>query len=175
MRFFERKVQIKSICIASIVAAGMLPFGLFAADPKIDVDVVSGAGGYKLVFRNSECPSEPGHMGCVEVAKGSKNWIMWELSNQAARDGWQLASLEMNLAGLADPALRDCAASDFDLDPSNGRANGFQVQGNGRSAKNWDENGCDVAYQVAYLLYAENPGMNQRANSDPVIKNGGKQ
>lgn len=169
------KVRIRAFCIALLPVIGLAPLTLFAADPKIDVDVVSGIDGYKLVFGNSECSSDPGQMGCVEVARGSKNWIMWELSQEAVQAGWKLAGLQMMLDGIGDPAIRKCAIEDFRLDPSTGAAMAFQVQGNGRSAKNWDENDCDMAYEVAYLLSAENPDLGERADSDPVIKNGGKQ
>ena len=156
------------VTFLAILAA---PSSVFAADPKIDLDVVSSGGGAKLQFLNSACPSDPGYAGCVDVAKGSKNWIGWELSQEAWQDGWVITGLQLM---LEDPALTDCIVRDFNVDRNTGDANDFRVQGNGKFGRNWDENSCDFAYEVAYLVFARNNNTGEEANSDPVIRNGGR-
>jgi len=151
------------------VFALSLPLSSFADDPKIDLYVDGG----KLRFMNSACPSEPGNLGCVEVARGSKNWIMWELDNSAVQAGWRLTTLQLNW-DRGNQALTDCVVADFNVDPGLGTAIDFQVRGNGSWARNWDDNGCEFAYTIAYLVSAENPTTGERANSDPIIKNGGR-
>ena len=166
MNLNKKTIRIGYWCLAVAFAATVPGTALFAADPKIDL----GVSGNKLVFLNSACPSDPGLKGCVEVARGSKNWIMWELSNDAVSAGWVLTGLQMR---MDDPNLTDCIVRDFNVDPGSGWANNFQVQGNGRFGKNWDENSCHTAYEVGYLVYARNTQTGAEANSDPVIRNGG--
>ncbi len=145
----------------------LMPTAAFAADPKIDLYVDGG----KLRFGNSECPSEPGLMGCVEVGAGSKNWIQWELAQNDWQDGWQLSGLQLSWDGSVPV---DCVVRDFNVDPGSGWANDFQVQGNGKWARNWDENDCEQSYVVNYRVYARNQNTGEEANSDPIIKNGGR-
>ncbi len=161
----------KYAATAALVGALAVPSSLFAADPKIDLDVVSSGGGAKLRFLNSACPSDPAYAGCVDVAKGSKNWIGWELSNEAWQDGWVITGLQLM---MDDPRLTDCIVRDFNVDPNTGYANDFRVQGNGKFGRNWDENSCDFAYEVAYLVFARNNNTGEEANSDPIIRNGGR-
>ena len=133
----------KTRCIKMVMMAmGAIflgPATALAADPKIDLDIISTGGGSKLQFTSSACPSDPGFMGCVNVAKGSKNWINWELSNEASRDGWVLTRLQLN---LDDPELTDCIVRDFNVDPNTGVANDFRVQGNGKYGRNWVPGVC---------------------------------
>jgi hypothetical protein len=158
------------IGLGALFGVLIAPSTLWAADPKIDLAVQ----GNKLTFLNSECPSDPGYNGCVEVARGSKNWIMWELDHDAVRAGWVLTGLQLKLHQIADPAIRQCVLEDFNVDPGSGFANDFQVQGNGRFGQNWDNNDCPMEYEVAYLVYARNEQTGEEANSDPIIKNGGR-
>ena len=171
MSHYKKTIRIKAAVFAIVLAALLAPASLFAADPKIDLEVISTGEGPKLQFQNSACASDPGYAGCVEVAKGSKNWIDWELSNEAWRDGWVLTSLQLM---LDDPELTNCIVGDFNVDPNSGIANDFRVQGNGKYGRNWDENDCDRAYEVAYLVFARNNNTGEEASSDPVIRNGGR-
>lgn len=159
------------MAMIAMVTIFLAPASLLAADPKIDLEIVSTGGGSKLQFTNSECPSDPGFAGCVNVAKGSKNWIKWELSQDAWQDGWMLTGLQLI---LEDPALTDCIVRDFNVDPNTGQANNFRVQGNGQYGKNWDANDCEIAYEVGYLVFARNKHTGEEANSDPIIRNGGR-
>lgn len=161
-------IRVAMIIMASIFLA---PASALAADPKIDLDVISTGGGSKLQFTSSACPSDPGFAGCVNVAKGSKNWITWELSDDAWRDGWVLTGLQLI---LDDPELTDCIVRDFNVDSGTGQANDFHVQGNGKYGRNWDANDCETAYEVGYLVFARNTNTGEEANSDPVIRNGGR-
>ena len=158
------------ISFLAILAA---PSTVSAADPKIDLDVVSSGGGAKLQFLNSACPSDPGYAGCVDVAKGSKNWINWELSSAATQAGWVLSAVRLDLNSLPSN-IRECAVHDFNLNPNTGYANDFRVQGNGKTGKLRDENDCETAYEINYLIFAENRETGEQANSDPVIRNGGR-
>lgn len=160
----------KTVGIAALLSTLLLSPGLWAADPKIDLAVRDG----KLVFLNSECPSNPGLNGCVEVARGSKNWIMWELDSDAVRAGWVLTGLQLNVQDIGDPSIRQCAVDDFNVDPGSGWARNFKVQGNGKFGQNWDENSCEQEYEVGYLVHARNRETGEEANSDPIIKNGGR-
>jgi len=173
MSHFTTHDRIRKILHAGILAALISPGVLFAADPKIDIDVVQGGGGYKLDFLNSECPDSPGYKGCIKVGTGSKNWIMWELTKKATRAGWVFSALQMDIDSLPSN-IRNCAIQDFNLDPGTGYANDFRVQGNGKFAKNWNENGCNTAYEVNYLIFAENRETGEQADSDPIIRNGGR-
>lgn len=157
--------------VLAMTAIFLTPAALLADDPKIDLDIVSTPGGAKLEFTSSACPSDPGYAGCVDVAKGSKNWIKWELSQDAWQDGWMLTGLQLI---LEDPELTDCIVRDFNVDPNTGRANNFRVQGNGQFGQNWDANDCEFAYEVGYLVFARNKHSGEEANSDPIIRNGGR-
>ena len=159
----------RCVAILGTVLALSLPLSSFAADPKIDLYVE----GNKLRFKNSECPSQPNTLGCVEVGRGSKNWIQWELDNDAVRDGWVLTTLQLDW-DRGNQALTDCVVADFNVDPYLGHAIDFQVRGNGSWARNWDDNNCEFPYTVAYLISAEVPGTDRKATSDPLIKNGGR-
>ena len=154
--------------LAAILALS-LPLSSLADDKKIDLYVEGG----KLRFANSECPSEPSNLGCVEVGRGSKNWIAWELDNAAVQAGWALTTLQLDW-DRGNQALTDCVVADFNVDPYLGHAIDFQVRGNGSWARNWDDNNCGFAYTVAYLVSAENTMTGEKANSDPIIKNGGR-
>ncbi len=167
----NKNFHVRTAVITLLLVALATPASLFAADPKIDMDVVSSGGGAKLRFLNSACPSDPAYAGCVDVAKGSKNWIGWELSQEAWQEGWVITGLQLI---LDDPELTDCIVRDFKVDPNTGYANDFRVQGNGKFGRNWDENSCDFAYEVAYLVFARNNNTGEEANSDPVIRNGGR-
>ena len=166
-----RTTQKKTATLGILLAVLLAPTALLAADPKIDLEVISSGGGSKLQFQNSACPSDPGLAGCVEVAKGSKNWINWELSQQAWQDGWVITRLQLK---LDDPELTECIVSDFNVDPNSGIANDFRVQGNGKFGRNWDNNNCPHEYEVAYLVFARNNNTGEEASSDPIIKNGGR-
>lgn len=167
MNRVRRKVRISIIFSAAALISVFLPGTLFAADPKVDLEIYSNGGGYKLGFLNSQCPGEPNHMGCVNVAQGSKNWIQWELN----AEGWDLTALQII---WDDDSLTDCVVRDFNVDPNTGYAKDFQVRGNGKFGRNWDENDCDRPYVVSYRIYARNRITGDEANSDPRIKNGGK-
>ena len=155
--------------VLGFVLALSLPLSSFADDKKIDLYIE----GSKLRFANSECPSEPGNLGCVEVARGSKNWIMWELDNASVGKGWKLTTLQLDW-DRGNQALTDCVVADFNVDPYLGHAIDFQVRGNGSWARNWDDNNCEFSYTVAYLVSAENPMTGEQATTDPIIKNGGR-
>lgn len=165
----RRVIPNRCAALAAVVLALSLPLSSFAADPKIDLVYKDG----KLRFTNSACPSEPSNLGCVEVGRGSKNWIMWELDNDSVRDGWQLTTLQLDW-DRGNQALTDCVVADFNVDPYLGNAINFEVRGNGSWARNWDDNDCEFAYTVAYLVSAENTMTGEKANSDPIIKNGGR-
>lgn len=170
MSLFKAKAGISKICAVALLCVLYTPSSLWAADKKIDLF----ADGDKLKFKNSECPASPNLKGCVKVGKGSKNWIKWELDKNSARAGWVLTRLELKLDQIADPAIRQCVIDDLNVDPATGFALDFRVQGNGKWAKNWDNNDCQVAYEVAYVIYARNTVTGKDADSDPIIKNGGR-
>lgn len=171
MILLGNKALIKTICKVAVLGSVLFSGASFAADPKIDLKLVDTGDGYKLEFLNSECPGDPAYLGCVNVAKGSKNWIQWELDKKAWKDGWVFVDLRLN---WSDPQLTDCIANDFDVNPNTGYARDFRVQGNGKFAKLRDENGCDFAYEVNYLISARNKHTGDTANSDPIIRNGGR-
>lgn len=157
---------------AAVLGAALalsLPVSSFAADKKIDLYV----DGDKLRFSNSECPSEPDNLGCIDVERGSKNWITWELDNDAVRAGWVLTTLQLDW-DRGNQALTDCVVADFNVDPYLGHAIDFQVRGNGSWGRNWDDNNCEFSYTVAYLISAEIPGTDRKATTDPIIRNGGR-
>lgn len=170
MSHFKARAGIQKFCAAALLCALYLPSSLWAADKKIDLAV----NGNKLDFLNSECPANPGFNGCVEVGRGSKNWIVWELDDAAVSAGWVLTGLQLNLQEIANPAIRQCAIDDLNVDPGTGFATDFRVQGNGKFGKVWDNNDCAVEYEVAYLVFARNERTGEEANSDPIIKNGGR-
>lgn len=171
MNIFSNKVRIKTICIAAVLATGLISEASMAADPKIDLQVVQTSNGYKLKFKNSECPNDPAYLGCVDVAKGSKNWIQWELDDKAWQDGWVLEDFRLS---WSDQRLTNCIVHDFDVNPNTGYARDFRIQGNGKFGKLRDENGCEFAYEVNYLISARNKHSEDMANSDPIIRNGGR-
>jgi len=171
MNIFDNQVRIKIICIAAVLATGLISEASMAADPKIDLQVVQTSNGYKLEFMNSECPGDPAYLGCVNVAKGSKNWIQWELDDTASQDGWVLEDLRLS---WSDQRLTNCIVSDFDVNPNTGYARDFRVQGNGKYGKLRDENDCEFAYEVNYLISARNKHSGDTADSDPIIRNGGR-
>lgn len=171
MKYSGKKVLTGMICRAAILSAMLMPFTAFAADPKIDLEIYQGDNGSKLAFVNSECPADPSYKGCINVAKGSKNWLQWELDKDDWKDGWDLVDLQIT---WNDPSIGACAIKDFDLNPSTGYANDFRVQGHGKFAKLRDENDCDFAYEVNYRIYARNRNTGEEANSDPIIRNGGR-
>ena len=143
------------------------PFGAQANDKKIDVTVVTGTAGSKIVFQNSECPGDPGNKGCIKTKKGVKNSLKWVLDSAATDEGWVLSKLRLIIEDLPED-IRACAIDDFDLDPSDGTANSF------KDGKVKNENDCEKAYEVAYELHAMIPGTNKTADSDPIIRNDGR-
>ena len=157
--------------LAVLLAVLSLPGSLWAADPKIDLYVEGSEGNYKLRFLNSECPGEPNRLGCIKVAKGSKNWLQWEMDKDDWKDGWDFHALKLS---WDDPSLTNCIVADFNVDPNTGYANDFQVRGNGKFGRNRDENDCERPYEVNYRIYARNRETGEEANSDPIIKNGGR-
>lgn len=171
MFIFRKKVRLKTACLAAVIAAGMISEAAMAADPKIDLRVIETSDGYKLEFLNSECPGDPAFMGCVDVARGSKNWIQWELDDSAWQDGWILEDLRLS---WSDQRLTNCIVHDFDVNPNTGYARDFRVQGNGKFGKLRDENDCEFAYEVNYLISARKKHTGDTANSDPIIRNGGR-
>lgn len=171
MFMFRKKVRFKTVCLAAVIATGMISEASMAADPKIDLRVIETSNGYKLEFMNSECPGDPAYMGCVDVAQGSKNWIQWELDEADWQDGWVLEDLQLS---WNDPQLTNCVVNDFDVNPNTGYARDFRVQGNGKFGKLRDENDCEFAYQVNYLISARKKHTGDTANSDPIIRNGGR-
>lgn len=171
MIYLKDRFLIKTICRVAVVAAVVLPTTVFAADPKIDLRIVETGGSYKLEFMNSECPSDPAYLGCVDVAKGSKNWIQWELEDTAWQDGWVLEDFKLS---WTDQQLTNCIVNDFDINPNTGYARDFRIQGNGKFGKLRDENDCEFAYEVNYLISARNKNTGDTANSDPIIRNGGR-
>ena len=171
MKHLRKNILIRTICRTAILAAMLMPLTVFAADPKIDLKIYESDGGYKLAFVNSECPSDPTFNGCINVAQGSKNWLQWEIDIDDWQDGWDLTALQIS---WSDPQVATCAVKDFNLDPQTGDANDFRIQGSGKFAKNWDENDCAFAYEVNYRIYARNRNTGEEANSDPVIRNGGR-
>lgn len=170
----RKHVRISAICFIAIMISMVLPATLFAADPKIDVEVVETDDGYKLKFLNSECPGEPGKLGCVNVAKSSKNWIVWELDADSQDKGWVLSGLQFSDNGnWGGPLSNPCIATDFDADPHTGWALDFERHSNDHWARVRDENDCLNPYSVNYRLHAVN-GQGDKADSDPVIRNGGR-
>ena len=157
----------RTIQLAALSALLLAPLGAQAEDKKIDVTVVSGTAGYKIVFQNSECPGEPGNKGCIKTKKGVKNWLKWDLDSAAKGEGWELSKLRLKIEDLP-LEIRACAISDFDLDPSDGTAKSF------KDGKVKNENDCGQAYEVAYDLHAHVPGTNKTADSDPIIRNEGR-
>lgn len=165
-------VRIGTICFIAVFISMILPSTVFAADPKIDVQVVETGDGYKLRFLNSECGS--GELGCVDVAKGSKNWIFWELNAVSQDNGWVLTGLQFSDNGnWGGPLSNPCIATDFDADPHTGWALDFERHSNDHWARVRDENDCLNPYSVNYRLHAVN-GQGDKADSDPVIRNGGR-
>lgn len=154
------------LCFVVLPAIALAPGSVFA-DKKIDVTVVAGTAGDKIVFQNSECPAEPGNKGCIKTGKGVKNFLKWELDRNSMDEGWVLSGLRLKIDQLPQDT-RACAIHDFNLDPGTGDAMSF----NNGKVKN--DNDCHTGYEVAYELYAEIPGTNRSADSDPVIRNEGK-
>jgi len=154
---------------AVFLAALLLSSPLFAANPKIDLTVGEVDGQPKLLFTSSACPS--GTVGEVCVGKGSKVFIMWELDKESNDKGWDLSGLSLS---WSDDVPVDCVVADFNVDPQTGEALGFQVQPNGRDARNRDDNGCDEPYEVNYTISATHRTMDVTIDSDPIIRNGGR-
>lgn len=164
--------QFRKVLFATSLVIFMSPASLFAADPKIDLKIVDNGGKFKIVFENSECPSDPALLGCINVAKGSKNWLQWEVKQGDWQNGWDLSDLQLI---WDDPGLTNCIVNDFDVNPQTGYANDFRVEGNGKQGKVRDENDCEFAYEVNYRIYARNRDTGKMADSDPVIRNGGRE
>jgi len=167
----HRKVSPGVIVARAVVflATFFISSPLLAANPKIDLKVGEVDGQPKLLFTSTACPS--GKLGEICVAKGSKVFIMWELDKDSNDKGWDLSGLRLS---WADDVPVDCVVADFNVDPQTGEALDFQVQPNGRDARNRDENDCAEPYEVNYTISATHRDRDVTIDSDPVIRNGGR-
>lgn len=164
----RKAIRFVSNTCAAIAATLVFSTPLLAADPKIDLYVGEVNGQQKLLFGSTGCPN--GKPGEICVAKGSKVWIMWELDKASNDAGWELSGLRLS---WDDPLLTPCIVDDFNVDPQSGVALDFEVKPGGKEARNRDENDCTKAYEANYTISATHPTMGP-INSDPVIRNGGR-
>ena len=165
----RKAIRFVSATCAAVAATLVFSTPLLAADPKIDLYVSEVNGQQKLQFKGTGCPN--GKPGEVCVAKGSKVWIMWELDKDDNDDGWELSGLRLS---WDDARLTNCIVADFNVDPQTGEALNFEVKPGGKEARNRDENDCDQAYEVNYTISATHRVMDVTIDSDPVIRNGGR-
>jgi hypothetical protein len=148
-----------------------------AQDKHIDVAVQERAGGFKLVFLNSECPDRPSEKGCIEAAHGSSPNISWELDD-ASNATWQLNRLQFSPDGVhwGDPGhpLADCTVKDFNLTPAeqvSGHASIARSIANGKRLMIKDDNTTQC--RTHYRLFAVPAGGGTEIDSDPIIDNRG--
>jgi hypothetical protein len=167
----HRKLSLGAVVpsVVFFLATLFISSPLLAANPKIDLTVGEVEGQPKLLFTSTACPS--GKLGEICVAKGSKVFIMWELDKDSNDKGWDLSGLRLS---WSDDVPVDCVVEDFNVDPQTGEALDFQVQPNGRDARNRDDNNCAEPYVVNYTISATHRDRDMTIDSDPVIRNGGR-
>ena len=171
----SRNVKIHDVPLLALLASALslAPGPLLAQNPHIDVTVRSSGGVAEIVFLNSACPS--GQRGCVQMPRGERNWISWEIDQAAAQAGWTFDSLYFGTADKQTGDLKDCTMDAFGLSGAD-RASGFastaEVFGNGKRLRIWNEN--DRECITHYTLQAVNEDTGQTAESDPIIDNRGR-
>lgn len=162
--------------MAALLVAGGLslaPALALAENPHIDVAVTSSGGVAEIVFLTSACPN--GRRGCVQMPRGERNWISWELDNDSAQAGWTFESLYFGTADKQTGNLKNCTVTAFGLseaDRSSGHASTAEIFANGKRLRIWDENDSECI--THYTLRAVNKSTGQTAESDPVIDNRGR-
>lgn len=178
---FEGNRNVRFATILVLISAGLLTLSAqaLAQNPHIDLTVVESAGVAKMQFQNSACPQHPNDKGCVSVDRGNRSWISWEIDQASWQNGWRITELHFSPDGThwgeSGYPLMDCTVFDFGLtetDRMTGVASSAQSDGNGKRMKIWDENNnrCETWYR----LFAENIDTGETADSDPVIRNGGR-
>lgn len=161
------------LCALAFTAALLAPGLALAQNPHIDVAISESAGVATLEFQNSACPN--GQRGCIQMPRGQSNWISWEIDGASSQAGWVLESLYFGTADKQTGDLKDCTMSAFGLsesDRSSGRASTAEVFANGKRLRIWDENDSECI--THYTLNAVNTATGQRAASDPIIDNRGR-
>jgi len=151
----------------------LAPGVVLAQNPHIDVTVRTSGGVAEIVFLNSACPN--GQHGCVQMPRGESNWVSWEFDQASSQAGWSFDSLYFGAADKQTGNLEDCTVDAFRLSASD-RASGYastaEIFANGKRLRIWDEN--DRECITHYTLRAVNDSTGQRAESDPIIDNRGR-
>ena len=175
--------------IKLIARACLLTFAILAPmsasaqnDKDIRVEVVSGVTGYMIVFLDNECPEDwQEDMGCIYQRRGNSGLIRWRLSDASLEQGWQLEAVYLSTVekgtGVDGHAQSSCISGDFNMtgsDLSSGYVSSAKPHGGGRFLDVFNNNRCGSDYYVHYRLTAVNPGINENAESDPIISNGGR-
>lgn len=168
-----KKIQKTMALLLVVGALWLTPALVMAQNPHVDVAVRSSAGVAEIVFLNSACPN--GARGCVQMPRGERNWVSWELDSASTQAGWTFESLYFGTADKQIGNLKDCTVSAFglsDADRSSGRASTAEVFANGKRLRIWDDNDSECI--THYTLRAVNQASGQTAESDPVIDNRGR-
>lgn len=161
----------------------MLPgLALAQNDKDIRVEVVAGTDGYMIVFKDNECPPDWNEeAGCVYQRRGNSGRIRWRLDDTNLDKGWELEALYLGTAektrGVDDHGQSGCLKDDFGMtnsDLSTGEVSSAKVHSGGKFLDIRNENVCRNEYYVHYTLTAVQPATGERAESDPIISNGGR-
>ena len=171
---FNKNLLNKSLILLLLISGS---FTLLAADKHIDLKVYLDGTDYKIEFKNSECPTEPNELGCVEAEQGNSPIITWELDSES-NEKWKLTHLQFSPDGqnwgVSGHPLKDCTMESFDLsgnDRDTGDASTAQVISNGRRLHIHDFNKKECL--THYKLFAESQDGGDEINSDPIIRDNG--
>ena len=178
-----RKSTFFLLAIFAFGLVGFAPAAMAQAeqDLHMKVSVVEADGKYKLEFDHKQCPQGIGkRKGCMYYAKGRRGVITWRLDQAAKADGWKFARLRFSRDGIEwgeeGRELLKCVMKDFGLsrqELKTGWVTSMKYSSDRTKMGLRNNNECEQEYEVHYRVWAVRPD-GERADSDPIIRNGGR-
>ena len=152
---------------------------------ELEVDTSSGDPELKVKYNGKPCDSGPATSNCIEVAKGKKPFIVFNLPKAcgagAGDPKYKLRNLRISLINKewptkADP-LNAKVAADFNADPETGNIN-FDIGDNKKTNKKLkfkdrNQHAYTVFYEIT-AIHCDDASDADNIHLDPEIRNKGK-